>query len=88
MLFNLDDFFEGVTDEECNGTIDYKISQLLIDTLDAMSRVSGESLYVINYLSRGFLYVSQNPLFLNGYLKAKFNQRKFNKCNCVLNSFS
>ena len=69
MLFNLDDFFEGVTDEECNDTIDYKISQLLIDTLDAMSRVSGESLYVINYLSRGFLYVSQNPLFLNGYLR-------------------
>ncbi len=35
--------------------------------LDAFSRVVGQSIYVIDYKKRGFVYVSSNPLFLCGY---------------------
>jgi len=37
------------------------------DVLEAFSRIVGFSFYVVDYFSRGFVYVSKNPLFLCGY---------------------
>ncbi len=35
--------------------------------LDAFSRLMGESILILDYYNRGFVYVSSNPLFLCGY---------------------
>jgi len=39
----------------------------VVDTLDAMSRITFQNLYAIDYCKRNFLYVSDNPLFLCGH---------------------
>lgn len=38
-----------------------------LKVLEATTRASSQSLYVIDYSQKGFLYVSSNPLFLCGY---------------------
>lgn len=37
------------------------------DIIDAFSRLSYKSIYIINYKTKSFEYVSDNPLFLCGY---------------------
>jgi len=46
---------------------DYQKVGTLIDTIDAISRIAYQSLYVIDYNRQNFLYVSNNPLFLCGH---------------------
>lgn len=38
-----------------------------IDVIEAFSRTTNQSIYVIDYEKKGFEYVSSNPLFLNGH---------------------
>jgi len=38
-----------------------------IEIVKAFSRTTNQSIYIINYESKGFEYVSNNPLFLNGH---------------------
>ena len=38
----------------------------IIDEIEAFSRLTYKSVYIIDYYKRNFLYVSQNPLFLCG----------------------
>ncbi|MCD7975710.1 MAG: LuxR C-terminal-related transcriptional regulator [Tannerellaceae bacterium] len=45
----------------------YNIVDLLINTFDAFSRTTNQSIYVIDYFKKDFLYVSPNPLFLCGH---------------------
>jgi DNA-binding CsgD family transcriptional regulator len=42
---------------------DYNELGAMIETLDAMSRVTLQSFYVIDYFKNDFMYVSDNPLF-------------------------
>ncbi|NDV60735.1 helix-turn-helix transcriptional regulator [Bacteroides sp. 519] len=60
----IEDFFKefSVSDSE---TIDSVLGYYK-NLLDAISRSSGQSFYVIDYHKKGFAYVSSNPLFLCG----------------------
>lgn len=46
---------------------EYQKINVLINTFEAISRTTYQSLYVIDYFKKNFLYVSNNPLFLCGY---------------------
>ena len=51
----------GITDE------DYILAERALDAVKAISQTAYQSVYVIDYNCRNFLYVSDNPLFLCGY---------------------
>lgn len=44
-----------------------KQTALYLEAVKAFSRTSYKSIYIIDYLEKGFEYVSENPLFLCGY---------------------
>ncbi len=45
---------------------DYQILDTCIDTLNAFTQLTYQSMYIIDYNRMNFLYVSDNPLFLCG----------------------
>ena len=59
-FFIMDNAVTGITDE------DYRNIQDVVDTVDAFSRMTYKSVYIIDYFKKNFLYVSENPLFLCG----------------------
>lgn len=65
MVTEKDFFFSGnevkMLDED-----QYNRLELLIRSTEAMSRTLYQSVYLIDYYKKGFLYVSDNPLFLCG----------------------
>lgn len=66
-MVRIDDFFmlsntvSEIREEE------YQKVNLLVDVFDAISRTTYQSLYIIDYYKKNFLYVSSNPLFLCGH---------------------
>jgi DNA-binding CsgD family transcriptional regulator len=62
----IDDFFipensvTGISEE------DYKRAIPVVDALKAFARLTYQSVYIIDYYRKNFLYVSENPLFLCG----------------------
>ncbi|MDR2969694.1 MAG: helix-turn-helix transcriptional regulator [Tannerellaceae bacterium] len=46
---------------------EYRKAEIVVDTLNAVSRITFQNLYVIDYYKKKFLYVSENPLFLCGH---------------------
>ncbi len=46
---------------------DKKQTENYLKVVEAFSRTSNQSIYVIDYEKKGFEYVSNNPLFLNGH---------------------
>lgn len=59
-FFNSLNTVKGVEDE------DYKLAQLVINTIKAVNRNSNEGIYVIDYFRRNFLYASENMSFWCG----------------------
>ena len=59
-FFIMDNAVTGITDE------DYRNIQDVVDSVDAFSRMTYKSVYIIDYFKKNFLYVSENPLFLCG----------------------
>lgn len=53
---------------------DYNQVQGCLSTVDAMARTTNQSLYLIDYYRRNFLYVSPNPLFLCEYTTEQVRQ--------------
>lgn len=49
--------------------LDYGAADLLIRTAEALSQTIYQSVYIIDYFKQGFLYVSDNPLFLCGHAR-------------------
>ena len=45
-----------------------------LETIQAFSRVTYDSIYVIDYEKKGFEYVSDNPLFLSGYTSSEVQE--------------
>ena len=45
-----------------------------LETIQAFSRVTYDSIYVIDYEKQGFEYVSDNPLFLSGYTSSEVQE--------------
>jgi hypothetical protein len=52
----------------------YQKINILIRTFEAISRITYQSLYIIDYFRKNFLYVSANPLFLCGYTAAEVKE--------------
>lgn len=46
----------------------YSQTDWLVKTAEAISRLTYKSLYIFDYLEKGFHYVSPNPLFLCGHM--------------------
>lgn len=62
----VDDFFissnyvDGISEES------YSNLDRLIDIVDSFARTTYQSIYIIDYFKKNFLYISDNPLFLCG----------------------
>lgn len=59
-------FFNDKNEVSRDANIDFSQSGDYLEAIKALSRTTYQSLYVINYQTRGFEYVSDNPLFLCG----------------------
>ena len=60
-FFTFSNAVSNISEEE------YQKNDFLIDIFDAISRTTSQSLYIIDYYKKNFLYVSPNPLFLCGH---------------------
>ena len=66
-MAQIDDFFmyenrvEGITDA------DYQQVQPYVEAAQAFAQTTYQSIYIIDYFRKDFLYVSDNPLFLCGH---------------------
>ena len=63
----IDDFFIQENSVETISEDNYKQATLVVKSLTAFARLTYQSVYVIDYFKKNFLYVSDNPLFLCGY---------------------
>ena len=78
MMARVEDFFimdnavTGITDE------DYQGIQDVVDAVDAFSRMTYKSVYIIDYFKKNFLYVSENPLFLCGLSASEVKKIGYN----------
>lgn len=59
--FTATNLIHNISEEE------YERVKLLSKVFDAISRTTYQSLYIIDYYKKNFLYVSDNPLFLCGH---------------------
>ncbi len=73
-MAQIDDFFmyenrvEGITDA------DYQRAQPYVEAAQAFAQTTYQSIYIIDYYSKNFLYVSDNPLFLCGHTADEVRQ--------------
>lgn len=59
-------FFNEQNDVSKDADIDFSQDGDYLEAVKALARTTYQSLYVINYQTKGFEYVSENPLFLCG----------------------
>ena len=73
-MTQIDDFFmyenrvEGITDA------DYQHAQPYVEAAQAFAQTTYQSIYIIDYYRKNFLYVSDNPLFLCGHTADEVRQ--------------
>ena len=73
-MAQIEDFFidmnrvEGITDA------DYQQAQPYVEAAKAFAQTTYQSIYIIDYFRKGFLYVSDNPLFLCGHTADEVRQ--------------
>ncbi|WP_299884004.1 LuxR C-terminal-related transcriptional regulator [uncultured Lacinutrix sp.] len=60
-FFSFNNTINNVSDEEQKQTANY------LEPIKAFARTTYKSIYIIDYESKGFEYVSENPLFLCGH---------------------
>ena len=60
-FFSINNTVKSLSEEDLRQTADY------IQVIEAFARTSNQSIYVIDYEKKGFEFVSNNPLFLNGH---------------------
>ena len=65
-MANVEDFFIPDNSVGIIPSESYESISHLVDEIDAFSRLTYKSVYIIDYYKRNFLYVSNNPLFLCG----------------------
>lgn len=67
-FFITSNYINNVSDEE------YKMTGCIINSFKSISRVTYQSLYIIDYYKKNFLYVSSNSLFLCGYSESEVKE--------------
>ena len=67
MDIRVEDFFIEANSVDSVTEENYRDLDVLLRAVDSFSRSTYQSVYVIDYFKKGFLYVSDNPLFLCGY---------------------
>ncbi len=60
----VEDFFDS--NNAVGGEPDYGLAESFVRTTEAFSNATYQSVYIIDYFRKNFLYVSPNPLFLCG----------------------
>lgn len=65
-MLNKDDFFIEENKVLYVPNEDYQKMDMYVQFLEAVSRMTNKSIYVIDYFKKNFLHVSQNALFLCG----------------------
>lgn len=63
---NTEEFFIPDNEVRLAHELDYERAQAYVRCAQAFARSSYQSVYVIDYFRKGFLYVSPNPMFLCG----------------------
>lgn len=63
-FFSFKNTVNKVSDETVLQNFDY------LETVKTFSRITNKSIYIVDYQSKGFDYVSENPLFLCGHTAA------------------
>lgn len=66
-MANEEDYFIAANSVGAINEEQYKKLDVLIHTTEAIPRSLYQSVYLIDYYKKGFLYVSENPLFLCGH---------------------
>jgi hypothetical protein len=66
-MVKTNDFFTAVNMVDNIPVNHNQIISTLINTIQAVARVSYQSVYLIDYFNQSFLYVSDTPLFLCGH---------------------
>lgn len=90
-MANIEDYFIAANSVGAINEEQYKNLDVLIRTAEAISRSLYQSVYLIDYYKKGFLYVSENPLFLCGHTSKEMKnwaihsihnmyQRKSSRC--------
>lgn len=66
-MAEIKDFFIAANTVSTEPDYDSNVLSTLVHTVDAFSRTTYQSCYLIDYYKQEFLYVSDNPLFLCGH---------------------
>ncbi len=62
----VDDFFIPENEVRLRNELDYDRVSEYVNAVEAFSRLTYQSVYIIDYFRQNFLYVSPNPMFLCG----------------------
>ena len=73
-MAQIDDFF--MSENRVNGITDadYQRVQPYVEAAQAFAQTNYQSIYIIDYYKKNFLYVSDNPLFLCGHTAEEVRQ--------------
>ncbi|MDM1294228.1 helix-turn-helix transcriptional regulator [Sphingobacterium sp. N143] len=66
MKIKIEDFFKPVHVKDDFSKDDYEIVEAFINFARSLSRLTYQSIYLIDYSKKSFLFVSDNPIFLCG----------------------
>ncbi len=66
MSISVKDVFQPISFNDAIDNDAYKKVESLIDYSESISQITYESIYLVDYYKKSFLYVSKNPLFLCG----------------------
>ncbi|WKK73604.2 hypothetical protein QYS49_16855 [Marivirga salinae] len=64
---NKDSFFSNRNTVRDLTAADVQNASDYLEVVKAISRATNQSIYIIDYQTKGFEYVSDNPLFLSGH---------------------
>lgn len=77
MPISIQDFFNPICLESKPSKNDYKQVQSYIELAKALSHITYQTIYLIDYYKRGFPYVSENSLFLCGNSSSQVQEQGY-----------
>ncbi|MBE6319144.1 MAG: helix-turn-helix transcriptional regulator [Bacteroidales bacterium] len=77
-MAKIDDFFIPDNSVAIISDASYEGIQHTIDEIEAFSRLTYKSVYIIDYYKRNFLFVAKNPLFLCGHTPEEVTELGYN----------